>query len=152
MLRRTTQVLKLFALLVFSLELLTPLLLSAESTTIKNQGTEFVNANAIQNQLLCLFAEEVDASEESGEGHKEFTVLYDFDLVSVLYLQIETTYSSLVYVQHTYKCLELKPRLFLLNSTLLIWSSNKNCVDINVAQLNPDPNPSVISQFNLDFE
>jgi len=119
MLRRTTQVLKLFALLVFSLELLTPLL-SEGSTSPKNQGTEFVNANAIQNQLLCLFAEELDASEESGEGHKEFTVLYDFDLVSVLYLQIETTYSSLVYVQHTYKCLEAKPRLFMLNSTFLI--------------------------------
>ena len=120
MLRRTTQVLKLFALLVFSLELLTPLLLSEESTTLKNQGTEFVNANDIQNQLLCLFAEEVDASEESGEGHKEFTVIFDFDLVSVLYLQIETTYSSLVYVQHTYECLAAKPRLFLLNSTFLI--------------------------------
>jgi hypothetical protein len=120
MLKNTTHVLKLFALLVFSLELLTPLLISEESVSTKNQGTEFVSANAIQNQLMCLFAEEVDASEESGEGHKEFTVLYDFDLVSVLYLQIETTYSSLVYVQHTYKCLELKPRLFLLNSTLLI--------------------------------
>lgn len=119
MLRRTTQVLKLFALLVFSLELLTPLL-SGESTIFKNRGTEFVNDNAIQNQLLCLFAEEVDASEESFEVHKEFTVLYDFDLVSVLYLQIETTYSSLVYVQHTDKCLEVKPRLFLLNRTFLI--------------------------------
>src|SRR6478609_3218535 len=98
MLRRTTQVLKLFALLVFSLELLTPLL-SEGSTFPENQGTELVNANSIQNQLLCLFAEEIDASEESGEGHKEFTVLYDFNLVSVLYLQIETTYSSLVFVQ-----------------------------------------------------
>jgi hypothetical protein len=120
MLRRTTQALKLFALLVFSLELLTPLLLSEESLTSKNQGTEIVNANAIQNQLLYLLAEEVDASEESGEGHKEFTVLYDFDLVSVLYLQIETSYSSLVYVQHTYKCLGANPGLFLLNSTFLI--------------------------------
>jgi len=112
--------LKFFALLVFSLELLTPLLLSEELTANKNQGTEFVNANALQNQLLCLFAEEVDASEESGEGHKEFTFVFDFNLVSVLYLQIETTYSSLVYVQHTYKSLEAKPRLFLLNSTFLI--------------------------------
>ena len=120
MLRKTTQVLKLFALLVFSLELLTPLLLSEESVANKNQGTEIVNANAIQNQLLCLFAEEVDASEESGEGHKEFTFVFDFNLVSVLYLQIETTYSSLVYVQRTYRCLEAKPRLFLLNSTFLI--------------------------------
>jgi hypothetical protein len=120
MLQRTTQVLKLFALLVFSFELLTPLLQSQESSTLKNQGTEFVNANAIQNQLLCLFAEEVDASEESGEGHKEFTVLFDFDLASVLYLQIETTYSSLVYVQHTYECLSAKPRLFLLNRIFLI--------------------------------
>jgi len=119
MLQRTTQVLKFFALLVFSFELLTPLL-SVDSATLKNQGTEFVNANAIQNQLLCLFAEEVDASEESGEGHKEFTVLFDFDLVSVLYLQIETTYSSLVYVQHTYECLAAQPRLFLLNRIFLI--------------------------------
>jgi len=120
MLLQTTQVLKLFALLVFSFELLTPLLLTEESTTLKNQGTEFVNANAIQNQLLCLFAEEIDASEESGEGHKEFTVLFDFELVSVLYLQIETTFSSLVYVQHTYERLTPKSRLFLLNSTFLI--------------------------------
>jgi len=120
MLRKTTRVLKLFALLVFSLELLTPLFLSEGSIAPRNQGTEFVNANAIQNQLLCLFAEEMDASEESGEGHKEFTFVFDFNLVSVLYLQIETTYSSLVYVQHTYKSLEAKPRLFLLNSTFLI--------------------------------
>ncbi len=120
MLQRTTRVLKFFALLVFSFELLTPLLLSGTSITLKNQGTELVNANAIQNQLLCLFAEEVDASEESGEGHKEFTVLFDFDLVSVLYLQIETTYSSLVYVQHTYECLAAQPRLFLLNRIFLI--------------------------------
>ena len=111
---------KLFALLVFSFELLTPLFVSEESTSLKNQGTEFVNASAIQNQLLCLVAEEVDASEESGEGHKEFTVLFDFDLVSVLYLQIETTYSSLVYVQHTYECLTAKPRLFLLNRIFII--------------------------------
>jgi hypothetical protein len=120
MLQRTTQVLKFFALLVFSFELLTPLFLAEESTSLKNQGAELVNSSAIQNQLLCLFAEEIDASEESGEGHKEFTVLFDFDLVSVLYLQIETTYSSLVYVQHTYEHLETKPGLFLLNSTLLI--------------------------------
>jgi hypothetical protein len=120
MLRKTTRVLKFFALLVFSLELLTPLLISEGATAVKNHGTEFVNANAIQNQLLCLFAEEVDASEESGEGHKEFTVLYDFNLVSVLYLQIETTYSSLVYVQHTYKSLESKPALFLLNNSFLV--------------------------------
>ncbi len=111
---------KLFALLVFSLELLTPLLLTEESAITKNQGTEFTNASATQSQLLCLFAEEVDASEESGEGHKEFTFVFDFDLVSVLYLQIETTYSSLVYVQHTYECLAAKPTLFLLNSIFLI--------------------------------
>jgi hypothetical protein len=120
MLRKTKRVLKLFTLLVFSLELLTPLLISEESTVTKNSGTEFVNATTIQNQLLCLYAEEVDASEESGEGHKEFTVLYDFNLVSVLYLQIESTYSSRVYVQHTYKSLESKPGLFLLNNSFLI--------------------------------
>src|SRR5882672_9514411 len=115
MLRRTTQVLKLFALLIFSFELLSPLFLSEDLRPTKNHGTEFVNASAIQNQLFCLFAEELDSNEESGEGHKEFTVLFDFDLVSILYLQIETTYSSLVYVQHTYECLAAKPRLFLLN-------------------------------------
>jgi hypothetical protein len=120
MLQRTTQVLKLFALLVFSFELLTPLLLSGDSSAYKNHGPQFVNTATSQNQLLCLVAEEIDSSEESGEGHKEFAVQFDFDLVSVLYLQIETTYSSLVYVQHTYESLEVKPRLFLLNSTFLI--------------------------------
>jgi hypothetical protein len=120
MLRKTTQVLKLFALLVFSLELLTPLLLPEGSAIPKNHGTEFVNANAIQNQLLCFLSEEVDENEEGGEGHKEYTVLYDFDLVSFLYLQIETTYSSLVYVQHTFKPLAAEFRLFLLNNSFLI--------------------------------
>jgi hypothetical protein len=120
MLRKTTRVLKFFALLVFSLELLTPLLISEGATVAKNHETEFVNANAIQNQLLCFLSEEVDESEESGEGHKEFSLLYDFDLVSVLYLQIETTFSSLVYVQHTYKSLESQPGLFLLNNSFLI--------------------------------
>ena len=120
MLRKATQVLKLFALLVFSLELLTPLLLPEGSSIPKNQGTEIVNANAIQNQLLCFLSEEVDESEESGEGHKDLTLLYDFDLVSVLHLQIETSYSSLVYVQHTFKRLEASPRLFLLNNSILI--------------------------------
>lgn len=120
MLRKTTQVLKFFALLIFSLELLTPLLLTEGSAIPKNQGKEFVNANAIQNQLLCFLSEEVDENEESGEGHKAFNVLYDFDLVSVLYLQRQTTYSSLVYVQHTCKNIEAEPRLFLLNSSFLI--------------------------------
>ncbi|HEV8513917.1 MAG TPA: hypothetical protein VGQ59_11600 [Cyclobacteriaceae bacterium] len=119
MLRRTTRVLKFFALLIFSLELLTPLLLPEGSAIPKNQGTGFVNANAIQNQLLCFLSEEVDENEEGGEGHKEFSVLYDFE-VSLLYLQIETTYSSLVYVQHTCKNPEAAPRLFLLNSSFLI--------------------------------
>lgn len=120
MLQRTTQVLKLFALLVFSLELLTPLLLSEDLSPHKNQGAQLVNTTTSQNQLFYLFAEELDSNEESGEGHKEFTVLFDFDLVSVLYLQIENTFSSLVYVQHTYECLKAKPRLFLLNRIFLI--------------------------------
>ncbi|HLZ16180.1 MAG TPA: hypothetical protein VKQ08_04040, partial [Cyclobacteriaceae bacterium] len=68
MLRRTIQVLKLFALLVFSLELLTPLLLSEDLTQHKNQGTQFVTTTASQNQLFYLFAEELDSNEESGEG------------------------------------------------------------------------------------
>src|SRR3954463_10905598 len=120
MLRKTNQVLKLFALLVFSFELLTPLLLPEGSAIPKNQETELVNANAIQNQLLCFLSEEVDENKESGDGHKEFTVLYDFDLISGLHLQIETTYSSLVYVQHTYKCLAAESRLFLLNNSFVI--------------------------------
>src|SRR5579859_7724839 len=120
MLRRITQVLKLFALLVFSLELLTPLLLSENLTLQKNPGTQFVTTTTSQSQLFYLFAEELDSNEEGGEGHKEFIVLFDFDLVSVLHLQIENTYSSLVYVQHTYECLTAKPRLFLLNRIFLI--------------------------------
>ncbi len=87
MLQRTTQVLKLFAILIFSFELLTPLFLSGDSAIYKNQGTQFVNTATSQNQPLCLVAEEIDSSEESGEGHKEFTAQFDFDLTSVLYLR-----------------------------------------------------------------
>src|SRR5258708_15042724 len=101
MLQRITQSLKLFALLVFTLELLTPLFLSADSTSSKNHGTQLINNSSSQNQLFCLFAEELD--EESREPPKELPLQFDFALVAGLYLQIETTYSSLVYVQHTYE-------------------------------------------------
>jgi hypothetical protein len=106
--------------LVFSFELLTPLFLSEDSSAHKNHGAQLVNAPSNQNQILCLIAEELDSNEESGEGHKECTSLFDFDLVSVLHLQIETTFSSLVYIQHSYECRETTPRIFLLNSVFLI--------------------------------
>jgi hypothetical protein len=120
MFQGTTRVLKLFALLVFSFELLTPLLLSEDSTARKNQGNQLVNAATTQNQILCLIAEEFDSGEESGEGHKECAIFFDFDLVSVLHLQMETNYSSLVYIQHTYESSGATPQLFLLNSVFLI--------------------------------
>ena|SRR5260221_12179417 len=118
MLQKITQGLKFFVLLIFALELLTPLFLSASSASDKNYGTHLVNNSTSQNQLFYLFAEELD--EETSEGHKELPLQFDFDLVSVHYLQIETTYSSLVYVQHTYECLATQPKLFILNSIFLI--------------------------------
>ena len=118
MLLGTKRVLKIFALLVFSFESLTPLLVPEGSFADKNKGNQLVNTASRQNQVLCIIAEEFDSSEESGEGNKECTTPFDFGLVSVL--QMETNYSSLVYIKNAYKSREAEPQLFLLNSVFLI--------------------------------
>lgn len=118
--QRIYQILKFFALLVFSFEMLAPAFLPGTSHH-KETAARIINATSTsQNQLYCLIAEEFGANEEDGEGHKEFVPLFDFDLVSVFNFHlVESAASSLGYVQHPSDAASQRP-LFLLNSIFLI--------------------------------
>ncbi len=120
--RNLHQFIKFFALIIFSVELLAPVILPAgPSDKTENAGTQLVNSSsASQTQLFCIFAEELDANEEDGLGHKEFTSLFDFNLISVFYRHHELIKSSQVFIQHSYQHIAAQPPLFLLNCHLLI--------------------------------
>jgi hypothetical protein len=119
--QRIYQILKFFALLVFSFEMFAPAFVPGVALHKKETATQIINAtSSSQNQLYCLIAEEFGANEEDGEGHKEFVPLFDFDLVSVFNLHlVESAAASLSCVQHTKDLASQRP-LFLLNSLFLI--------------------------------
>jgi hypothetical protein len=118
---RITNSLKLIALLIFSVELLTPLLLPAEHALDKNSMSDhLVSAATGPNQLFYLLAEELDSNEERGEGHKELTTPFPIDLFLVFNFQLETENSLLELAQGTFESFTVKSRLFILNCRLLI--------------------------------
>jgi hypothetical protein len=118
MLKRINHGLKLFALLIFSLELLTPLFLDGNINLNKStKETQLVNPTTNPSQLFDLLAEE---NEERAEGNKELSVIFDFDLLSIFTYYIDNKVSSKAYIHHTYGYLAAKPRLFILNSLLRI--------------------------------
>lgn len=109
---------KLFALFIFSFELLTPLFVDSNLIQGKStKETQFVNPTATQSQLFDLLAEE---NEERSENNKELSLIFDVDLSSIFTFYIDNKVSSKAYIQHTYGYLAAKPRLYILHSLLLI--------------------------------
>lgn len=118
--QRIYQVMKFFALLVFSFEMLAPAFVPTVSHQ-KETATRIINASSsTQSQLYCLIAEEFGLNEEDGEGHKEFVPLIDFDLAAGFNLHlVESPAASRTNVEHTSDSASPQP-LFLLNSIFLI--------------------------------
>jgi hypothetical protein len=116
--KRINQALKLFALFIFSFELLTPLFVDGNINLNKStKETQLVNPTTNPSQLFDLLAEE---NEERSENNKELSLIFDFDIVSIFTNYIDNKVPSKAYIQHTYGYLAAKPRLFILHSLLLI--------------------------------
>lgn len=116
--KKISQALKLFALFIFSFELLTPLFVDGNTSLTKStKETQLVNPTSNPSQLFDLLAEE---NEERSENNKELSLIFDVDLISIFSFYIDNKVPSKAYIQHTYGYLAAKPRLFILHSLLLI--------------------------------
>lgn len=116
------QVLKFFALLVFSLEVLAPAFLANAPVSKNDIAKHFVNASTnTQSQLLCMFSEELASEEdgEDGEGHKAFHSFFSFELVSSFYFQVQKSASVSIHVFESINTLSRQP-LYLLHRLFLI--------------------------------
>ena len=118
---RTNQVLKIFALLLFSLEFLAPaFLVDIADATGSQDIVQITDGAHHQNILYSIFAEEITESEEGREDHKEiihFTGI-NFTFASLQLLGTKpcsNKYSSIISEQF-----ETQPAIFKLNCNFLI--------------------------------
>jgi hypothetical protein len=118
---RTNQVLKIFALLLFSLEFLAPAFLVDIADTKGSQDIAQITDGAHhQNVLYSIFAEEITENEEGRENHKEVILFTDvnFTFASLQLLGTKPAgnkYSSIISEQF-----ETHPAIFKLNCNFLI--------------------------------
>jgi hypothetical protein len=118
---RTNQVLKIFALLLFSLEFLSPaFLVDFSNPDSRHDKVQLVDGNHCQNILYSIFAEEITENEEGREDHRETIHFSEINFASAL-LQllgskpVQRNYSSILSKQF-----ETHPAIFKLNCNFLI--------------------------------
>lgn len=118
---RTNQVLKIFALLLFSLEFLAPaILVDVTSQEGGHDNVQLIDGNHRQNILYSIFAEEITENEEGREDHKEAIHFTGVNFASA-FLQllgnkpVQSNHSSILSKQF-----ETHPAIFKLNCNFLI--------------------------------
>ena len=118
---RTNQVLKIFALLLFSLEFLAPaFLVDIADTTGSQDIVQITDGARHQNILYSIFAEEITENEEGREDHKEVVHFagINFACASLQLLGTKpgrNKYSSIISEQF-----ETHPAIYKLNCNFLI--------------------------------
>jgi len=95
MIFRIVHILKVSALLVFSIELLTPLFFLGEQLTHKTSAeASMVARSESPNQIFYLLAEELSANEEGDEGDRQMACPLDFDFATLVSFGVDTRPSS----------------------------------------------------------
>lgn len=118
---RTNQVLKIFALLLFSLEFLAPaFLVDIADTTGSQDKVQLTDGARHHNIFYSILTEEVTENEEGREDHKEVILFIDvnFTFASLQLLGSKPTsnkFSSIISEQF-----DTQPALFKLNCNFLI--------------------------------
>jgi hypothetical protein len=118
---RTNQVLKIFALLLFSMEFLAPTFLV--DTFVPAGSPDLVHitdGTHQQNILYSILTEEVKGSEEGREGHKEVLQLTDINFACGSLQLRSTKPSSNKYSSIISERFDTQPALFKLNCNFLI--------------------------------
>ncbi len=120
MITRVNLIFNLFALLIFFVELFTPLFISTDFPAYKTNNKSLLTDMPLgRNQPLYLVAEELDGKERS-ENNKPLLSSIDFDFIAVFNLQTKKQVSTSEYNLQSYACPTSKPRLFILNRLFLI--------------------------------
>jgi hypothetical protein len=118
---RTNQVLKIFALLLFSLEFVAPaILVDFSSPDARHGKVQLVDGNHYQNILYSIFAEEITENEEGREDHKEPIHFSGINFASAFLQRLGTKPVQRNYSSILSKQFETHPAIFKLNCNFLI--------------------------------
>ena len=118
---RTNQVLKIFALLLFSLEFLAPaLLVDIADPSGSRDKVQIIDGARHQNILYSILAEEVTENEEGRENHKEVILFTDVNFTFASLQLLGTKPASNKYSSIISEQFKTQPALFKLNCNFLI--------------------------------
>ena len=118
---RTNKVLKLLALVLFTLQFLAPAILVDIANTECSQDKFQLGASTHQqNVLYSIFAEELTESEEGREGQKVIAIFADGDYFFALFQLSCATFAPSKYLSQISEQFDTQPALFKLNCTFRI--------------------------------
>jgi hypothetical protein len=118
---RTNQVLKIFALLLFSLEFLAPaFLVDITVPTVSQDKVQITDGGYHQNILYSILTEEVTENEEGREDHREVILFTDIDFVCASLQLLGTKPASNKYSSIISEQFDTQPAIFKLNCNFLI--------------------------------
>ncbi len=118
---RTNQVLKIFALLLFSLEFVSPaFLVDFSEQSGRPDKVQLLDGTHHQNILYSIFSEEITESEEGREGQKDSVAFTLFGFGSTLLQLVGGKSACNKYTPLALQQFDTHPALFKLNCSFLI--------------------------------